>query len=84
MGPRTKKERVFRHMARDTSDQIVVYSRDSAWDEDLDVPEHVRNSLDNWGRWMKIKHGSDVRFKFSNEIKQWSGVVETTGRVVLR
>lgn len=84
MPPRTKKERIFRHMARDKQDQIVVYSQASVWDEDLDVPEHVRISLENWDRWMKIKHGSDVKFEFSNKIKQWSEVLETTGRVVLR
>lgn len=84
MAPRTKKERIFRHMARDTSLVFHMVSARSEWIEALDTPPEVAKALQKWQNFVRFRYGGDVKFHISTELDPDFNLVHLRARAVLR
>lgn len=74
MAPRTKKERIFRHMAREVPDYKIVhldrYELDDklgyalfSKDEPFERAPFAKKYLGHWLRLAKIRHGEDANIE---------------------
>lgn len=90
MAPRTKKERIFRHMAREVPEyKLVLLDRDELLD-DVTFGGNVTDStfllkkyLGNWLRFVQIRWGSDVEINVFSDYDIDFNRYRLGGKVVL-
>lgn len=62
-----RKDRVFKHMAKDTPDRKVVRICRDELIKNLEFPDWFREIMVHWRRLMEIKHGDDFIWRSSEE-----------------
>lgn len=61
MTTRLRKERVFKHMARDTPDRKVMWVCREEVLRELEFPKWFVDTQELWFKLMEIKHGKNVK-----------------------